>query len=642
MALVDFSNLTVSMLEKMCKEYMDNQKTLNDQLASLSPELLSYKTLIQPDLDYSNKNAKLSAYLDMSQFHPEKDIRDKCNDLSTEVQQFDTEQGMRKDLYLQFMNYMNSNYNVEKDLLTNEQKKYLEKNLINYKMLGLHLPNDEYERIKEIKKQITKMANDFDMNLANCSTSFVFSKDELEGLPDKWLSDRLQENGNYKVTLKYPDYIPMMEYCKNRDIRKNMSVAFTSRCQDTNLQLAEEIFKLRDEMAKYFNGSSFADYKMQIKMAKNAKTVNNFLQSLHEKSDILLEQDKKSLLELAKDDGIYELESYDINFYSRIYEEKMTSLDKEELKKYFPLETVKKGMFEIYQQLFGFKFTDITEENKHTFWHEDVRLYNVHNSSDNSFVGQFYMDLYPRDGKYGHAAIFTLVPKSSDNHCVCAMACNFSKTENLTFDFVETFFHEFGHIMHNMSSEATIASLSGTRCERDAVELPSQQLEEWCYRSIPLKMMSVGITDDVIEKLSQQKKLLQGLFLKRQLSFGMFDMAVHSGNFTNTVQLYNDIYYKLLGMKLPEGTCFPGTFSHIIGGYEAGYYGYLWSKVYAVDIFESVFKGHELDPEVGMRFRKQILSYGGMRDTYDSLVEFLGRPPSDNAFLGSLFDVGTI
>lgn len=636
-AVLNFSILTVEFLEMFFNTYITLATELNDRLSFLSNDMLSWNTFIQPSLDFDNKYAHIQAHLQMSSFHPNKEIRDKCTELETKLEQFNTKQSMRRDLFEKFRWYY-ENVNGSTESLTDEQKRYLEVALRSYKMNGLYLQEDQYNQVKEIKNTLSGLTNKFSKNLTDCNTTLNFTEVELDGLQENWLSERkrVNEDGGevyYEVSLKYPDYVPVMEYAKNRNTRKIMFTAFNNRCADTNVSIATECFSLRHTLAQLFGFSSYADYKMQVKMAKTADTVNEFLQSLHLKSDQLLEQDKLNLLSIASSDNITSLEPYDIAYYSRLYIEQQTSLDQNELKQCFPLETVQQGMFEIYQTLFGYKFTEITEQSKNTFWHEDVRLYNVHNSSDGKFIGQFYTDLFPREGKYGHAAIFTLIPKSADNPCICAMACNFSKTENLTFDFVETFFHEFGHIMHDMSSEATIASLAGTSCERDAVELPSQQLEEWCYRSVPLKMMSVGITDEIIEKLVKQKNMLQGLFLKRQLSFGMFDMRVHSGQVSDINDSYRQIYNTLTGMNMPVETSFPANFSHIISGYDAGYYGYLWSKVYAVDIFETMFKGHELDPEVGMRFRKEILSYGATRDMLTSLIKFLGRPPSNDAFL---------
>lgn len=635
-SLPDFSNITISQLDDLSNKYMKMLLELNDKLATLPSDQLRWNTFIQPQLDFYDDNAVKMAIFDMSAFHTSAEIREKCNECETKLTQFYTEQGMRKDVFEKFNEYYHGFYQTEKNDLTAEQNRYVEKELLAYKMLGLDLPNEKYEKVKEIKKELVKLANDFSLNINNYNKTFELKPEQLVGMPEKWLGDRKNENGNYNVTLKYPDYIPLMEYCKNRETREMIFKAFNNRAKDSNLPIVNKLFLLKQEMAKLFGFDKYSDYKLQDRMAKSTSNVVDFLASLSKKTDEVYNNDIKVLTEMASVDGITDVQTYDIPYYSRIHTEKESELNKEELKKYFPLDKVTAGMFEIYQNLLGFVFTDVSNDHKHTFWHDDVRLYRVNNKEDNKLMGYFYLDLFPREGKYGHAAVFTFVRKSAKNVAIVAMACNFPKTDNLSHDFVTTYFHEFGHVMHSMASEATISTLSGTSCERDFVETPSQQLEEWCVSYEPLKLMSDGITLDVVNKLKKQEKLLQGIFIKRQLSFGIFDMLMHSADVKDPVLTYSEVYNELTGMKFPDDTCFPATFGHIISGYEAGYYGYLWSKVYAVDMFESMFKGHELDPVVGMSFRKSILAHGGMRDSLISVSEFLGRQPSDEAFIKRL------
>lgn len=629
-AIVDFSGLTADNLKRIVDDYEAALVAMNDARAVLTDP--TWETFMQPQINLEASFASRKALFVMSQFYPDRTIRDVCNEQETRMIQFETDQKMRRDVYTVLNHY----YRTERADLTFEQHRYVEKMVLEARMYGLHLPDAAYDRVKDIKKRLTHLSAEYEANLANCNTTFEMTDAELTGMPDAWKASRLQVDGTYKVSLKYPCYFPIMEYCSNRETRRRILHAFDSRCAATNLPLAEETFALRHEMAKLFGFECYSDYQLQTRMAKTTETVMKFLTDLSAKSEPLLRSDLATMLALASEDGLTEVARHDYQYYLRIHESRTCDLDREALKRHFPLDVVKRGMFKIYETLLGFTFIDVTEANRSTFWHEDVEVYNVIDTATGTHVGQFYLDLFPRDGKFGHCAVWPAVRRTATPG-VCIMACNFPKGENMSFRFVKTFFHEFGHIMHNMSAETTIAALAGTLCERDAVELPSQQLEEWCYCAESLRMMSIDMSDETIEKLQKSRDLMQGYYIRRQLTYGLFDMVVHGSNVVkDIVGTYARINKEQTTIDQPAGTCFPASFAHIMGSYSAGFYGYLWSKVYAVDVFETRFKGHELDPVVGMQFRKQLLRWGAVRDTSESLVEFLGREPSGDAYMRRL------
>ena len=426
-----------------------------------------------------------------------------------------------------------------------------------------------------------------------------------------------------------------MEYCKNRDTRKKICIAYNSRCMNENNDIMIDIFKLRKELANLFEYENFSDYQLEDKMAKTTYRVMSFLNELYSKIEPKLENDLHELKKMSIVDNIIDLELYDISYYSRLYKEKMMEISKEEIKKYFSLDKVIKGMFEIYSKLLNYRFEENNNYNN-TFWHSDVKLYNV-NDLNNNLIGYFYLDLYPREGKYSHAACFDIISKSDKVKPVAIMACNFDKNDNIDFDNVETLFHEFGHVMHHMSARCTISDLSSFSCENDFVETPSQLFEEWCYAPSTLKMMANDdIPDYVINKIILSRKLLNGYHYARQLLFGFFDMDIHGNNFDKEPkELYNNTLEKVLKIKSLKETNMIASFGHLFGGYEAGYYGYLWSLVYAKDLFTK-FIGKELDSELGEKLKEQVLSYGGMRDSIESLKEFLGREPNSDYFIDSL------
>ncbi len=492
----------------------------------------------------------------------------------------------------------------------------------------------------------------------NYNKEFVFTADQLAGMKEPWLKSRKITTDNsvpvdnvpvdnvpidtYKVNLKYPDYLPLMEYCSNRETRKFILGEFNRRCFEENKSIVERIFKLRTELAKIFGFELYSDYKLQNRMAKNTTNVMNFLNDLKEKIKPVLESDYKKMLLISKDDGLStfnDLQPHDMAYYSRIYTEKESELDMEETKQYFPLTQVIKGTFDIYETLLGFKFVDVTEQYLNTFWHQEVKLYQVFNTSDNSLQGEFYLDLHPRVGKYGHAAVFPIKRGSIKETPICIMACNFPSEENLSFDDVVTFFHEFGHVMHGVTSRPELSGMAGTSVARDAVECPSQMLEEWCYREKSLKVLSPTLPTDVINKLIKQKNMLQGYFNARQLTFCFVDMALHGKSYdiNDPNQLYSTIYNEIMGLTLPEDHGFIQTFGHMMG-YDSGYYGYLYSKSFAKCMFEEKFKDHELDPVVGMEYRNKITAPGNTREFMDLMIDFLGHPPTNDAFIQSLFE----
>jgi thimet oligopeptidase len=632
MEILNYTNLTFEELQTMVNNYKINYEQITSKILLIDDSELNWNNLIKPFLDLDMDYLCISK-LQMKEFYPDEKIREICNDLDTELSQFLIEQTMRKDYFMKFSYYYNNLLN--KDQLSDEQMKYINNMNDSFKKNGLYLDDNKYNRVKEIKLKLEELCNEFSLNVNNENTSFEFTLEELKGLTNKFLEERKLDDEKYKITLKYPDYIPIMEYCENRETRKKLCIAYNSRCMEENNNLIKEIFNLRKELAQLFDYENFSDFQLENKMARNTKTVLNFLEDIHFKIQNKLNSDLEELKELSIKDNITELELYDISYYSRIYKENKMQISKEEIKQYFSLDKVVKGMFNIYSKLLNYKFEENNNYNN-TFWHQDVKLFNVYNF-ENKLIGYFYLDLYPREGKYSHAACFDIINKSEKTKPVAIMACNFPKNDNLQFDDVETLFHEFGHVMHHISSKCTLSDLSSFSCENDFVETPSQLFEEWCFVPNTLRMMAnENIPDYVIEKIILSRKLLNGYHYARQLLFAFFDMDIHGENYNKDPKdLYNETFEKILKIKSLEDTNMIASFGHLFGGYEAGYYGYLWSLVYAKDLFTK-FIGKELDSELGEKLKSEVLCYGGLRDSIDSLKEFLGREPNSDYFIESL------
>jgi thimet oligopeptidase len=632
--LLNYSNITSEQLNNIVQKYKEDYTNMTNDIIMLSNEDLSWANLVDPFIKYDNMNSDISL-LEMKDLHVDKDIRDICTTLNNELNMYNIEHSMRRDLYEKYKHYMMNQYIVEKPFLSAEMNTYFMDIMENYKLMGMELMNKEFEELKDIKKEIVSLCNTFQQNLGEENYTEYLTPEELDGLPSKYISDRL-ENNMVKVSLKYPDYIPIMEYANNKMLRKRFMTLFKSRCIKENTVIINKVMELRQKMALVLGYSSYADYKLKKSMAKTKDTVNNFLLKLSEQIKPLLQNDLAILSNMHGDI----IEQSDVAYYSRIHIEKTCDFNKEDLKQYFPVDTVISGAFNIYQQLLGFKFEK--QEYSPDFWHESVTLYKVVDTTcmsldpEENIMGYFYLDLYPREGKFSHAACFPFITKSQHSHAIAAMVCNFGK-DNLTFDEVETFFHEFGHVMHHMSSRATISNMASFSCEHDFVETPSQMFEEWCYMPETLSMMSKDIPLELITKLNQSRKLFQGYHYARQLVFGFFDIIIHSDSYKDKTpdELFSMVQKDILKLDTIPGTSEPATFGHIMGGYDAGYYGYAWSLVYAKDMF-SMFKDKLLDQELGLKLREMVLSQGSLRPSAESVKLFLGREPSNMAFIDSI------
>ena len=444
----------------------------------------------------------------------------------------------------------------------------------------------------------------------------------------------------------------MEECAKLPEARHRMQSAYENRAAEKNTKLLTEAVSLRQKIATLLHFKTWADYKTEDRMAKNAKTVWDFLNSLRGKLAIKNQQDLSHLLKLKKEmePGADHLNAWDGTYYSNQLKKKEFSVDDEEVREYFPSDRVVQKMFEIYSELLGVKFVPVSDA---ITWAPNVKLYEIHDKADNHFIANFFTDFVPRDGKYGHAAAFTLRPGRMVNGeyrtPISAIVANFNPPANgkpslLSHDEVETVFHEFGHIMHQTLTKAPYATLSGSSVAQDFVEAPSQMLENWVWDPSILKEIS-GLYKDPTQKIPDPllKQLVKthyfnlGYFYTRQLLFAIFDMTLHtSSEVPDPTELYKKLYKELTTINPLPDTHFPAGFGHLMGGYDAGYYGYLWSDVYAQDMFTVFEKAGLLNPKVGGRYRKIILEEGDVYPADKLIAEFLGRKPNNKAFFKHL------
>ncbi len=574
-------------------------------------------------------------------------VRDAGSQCEVLLSQFNVDVFSREDLYKALKEYA-----AKKEPLRGEDARLLDKTLLDYRRSGLELPPKTRDEVAGLRKRIAKLESDFGKNINESKDYALLSRAQLDGVPEDLLSKLEREDGKYKVGVDYPTYFPVMQNARDPEARRALEAKFNDRAARLNMPIFSEALELRLKAARLLGYKTHADYAIEEDMAKTPKTVNAFLARLRgelkplgrEELEVLVAF--KRAMEGRKSDGV--IRAWDWRYYDNLLNKTKYEVDQEKVREYFPADLVVEQMLGVYQKLLGVRFREIPDGLS---WHPDAKLFEITDASGGAPIGYFYMDLFPREGKYSHAAAFQLVsgrlrPDGTYQKPVSAIVANFDKPSAdrpslLDHEEVETIFHEFGHIMHQTLTKAKYGRFSGSNVARDFVEAPSQMLENFVWDPVVLASLSGHYKDhskklpkELLDKMLAARNADVGLINLRQLLFGIVDMAYHGAHPpADTTKLYARVAADVSLIPTTPGTHPEASFGHLMGGYDAGYYGYLWSDVYAQDMF-SVFKADGvLSPAVGRRYRTEILEKGSSRDEMDSLKAFLGRAPSEEPFL---------
>jgi len=541
--------------------------------------------------------------------------------------------------------------------LSGEDEKLLNETLRDYRRAGLDLPPDQRKEVEQLRKELSKLGTDFDTNIIKASAPTMFTKADLDGLPDSFFASPGVKTGDDAYTVMANvtwQFNTVEENAKSEATRKQLYLIRETLAKDTNVPVLNQMLALRNKIALRLGYKSWDDFQTEVKMAKTGanaeKYINDLVTGIQPKFESEVTELQKLKAADTNDPGA-KIEVWDWRYYSNQRNKQIYAVDKEALRAYFPFQKVLDGMFNIYQSIFGLKFEKISAPYK---WIDDLQLYLVTDSATGEPLGMFYLDMFPREGKFNHFAQFDIIsgkllPDGKYQRPTVALLCNFppatvDKPSLMTHTDVETLFHEFGHALHSIVTRAKYGRFAGTHVPGDFVEAPSQMLQNWVWDKKVLDTFAADYRDpskkipaEIIKKMNDAKLANAGVFYRRQFAFASLDLALHDQHPENDtydcVAISNPILENVF-LPIDPSTTFVSYFGHL-NGYDAGYYGYAWADAIAADmatVFEKAKDGY-LDKQAGLRLRREIYEPGDSRDVNVSIEKFLGRKQSIQPFL---------
>jgi len=625
----------------------------------------SWDNLVKPIEDIDEKLSRAwSPVSHMNSVVNSDELREAYNACLPKLSEYGTEMGQNAKLFAAYQQVHDSD---DFNQLDTAQKKIIENALRDFELSGIGLNDRDKQRYKTLMQELSNLTSKFEENVLDAThgwEKYISDESQLAGLPETAIalarqSAKKEGKSGWLFSLEFPSYFPIMTYADDRGLREEMYTAYVTRASDQgpkagewdNAELIQDILKRRHEAAQLLGFNNYAERSLAKKMASDTTQVIDFLSDLATRSLPMAREEYKALQDFARDkDGIEQLEAWDNAYYSEKLREHCFSISQEELKPYFPDNRVLDGMFAVIQKLYGMH---VIERDDVDTWHKDVRFFEIQDSDGNP-RGQFYLDLYARNKKRGGAWMDECIVRTChDNKVqlpVAYLTCNFSPPVGddpalFTHDEVITLFHEFGHGLQHMLTKIDYMGVSGINgVEWDAVELPSQFMENWCWQKQALAMFArhyktdAHLPDDLFERLNAAKNFQSGMQMVRQIEFALFDFRMHMefdpAKPTDVQALIADVRKNVSVVVPPAFNRFANSFTHIFsGGYAAGYYSYKWAEVLSSDAFSAFEETGIFDSDTGQRFLTSVLEQGGSHNAMDLFIQFRGREPNIDALL---------
>lgn len=595
-----------------------------------------------------------SLFIFMQNVSTDSKVRDEARVADEVVTNWLISLGKREDLYKAIKAYADT-----KPSLSGDQARMLQRMMRDYHRAGMDLPLETRKQVQALEEQINKLGIEFNQNIADDDSTVPFTKKQLEGVSENVIS-RMTRNGDlYLAALSETNASQILSYAKDPETRHKFWLIYKRRGGQRNVNVLEKILKLRYQDANLLGYKNIAEFETEPRMAKTAENVAKFYADLKPVVRKKAQADWDEFVAAKRADTKDKkatLDPWDQSYYKNLLMKKRYAVDGQKVSEYFPMQRVVDGLFGVASTLYGIKFKDVTANAASLnlpVWHPDVHLYEVDDETTQKPLGHIYIDLFPREGKYTHAACWSLrghkvFEDGTTQLPLAALVCNFTKpTETqpslLPHDEVETFFHEFGHGLHNIFSESHYGYFAGTAVERDFVEAPSQMFENWVWDPTVLSTFAKHyktnepLPKSLLDGMVKARTLGSGLETEHQLYYGLVDQMYHTAKdgAIDTTKSAIDLLPQVELYAAQPGTMFQSSFGHLIG-YDAAYYGYQWSLVYAQDMFTRFEEKGLLNREAGMYYRKKILARGGTMDASDMLLDYLGRAPKMDAYLKHL------
>jgi len=644
---------TPEAVDAMMKNAIATANKALDQVGAQDASKVTFKSTIVAvdDLTYQASLAANKAVI-IKESNTDEKMRTAGENAVKEFQDWAVGIDYREDVYKALKAFADT-----KPQLSGEDKKLFDETMRDYRRAGLDLAPDKRKEVEQLRKDLAKLGTDFDTNIVNAKVPVVFTKAELDGVPESFFASPGVKTGDDAYTVMSNvtwQFVTVEENAKSEATRKKLYVIHDSLAKDTNQTVLNQMIALRNKIALRLGYKSWDDYQTEIKMAKTGAGAKKYIDELVSGIQPKFAAEVAEIQKMKAADthdpkatiGVWDWRYYDNQLVKQKY-----AVDKEALRNFFPFQKVLEGMFNIYQSIFGLKFEKIDAPYK---WIAHLQFYMVTDPATGEPLGMFYLDMFPREGKFNHFAEFGIIsgkqlPDGKYQRPVAALLCNFpppsaDKPSLMTHSDVETLFHEFGHCLHEITTRAKYGRFAGTHVPGDFVEAPSQMLQNWVWSKKVLDTFAADYRDpskkipaETIQKMNEAKKATAAVFYRRQFAFASLDLAMHDAHPEDAqwdcVAISNPILEKVF-LPIDPSTTFVTYFGHM-NGYDAGYYGYAWADAIAADmgtVFEKAKDGY-LDKQAGMKLRNEIYAQGDGRDVTISIEKFLGRKQSVEPFL---------